>query len=122
MTWQHAEIVEAGYGQPNDMVIVQDPYVSRITAQLQDVDGDPFEHDLRVHRYHRSEVFLLAEGKEMLDISPLAPLADLVRNPAQQQLTLTLRDRELYKWPQFGSAPHTRVAHCTVEDIEIEKN
>jgi hypothetical protein len=120
VAWQHAEIVEAGYGQLSDMVLAQDPYFSRITAQMQDMDGETFEVDLRVHRYHRSEVFPLDDGKEMLDISHLAPLADLVRNPAQQELTLTLRDREFYQWRQAGNAPHIRVVHCNVEDIEIE--
>ncbi|PSR35437.1 MAG: hypothetical protein C7B46_00130 [Sulfobacillus benefaciens] len=120
VAWQHAEIVEAGYGQLNDMLLAQDPYFSRIAAQMQDVDGETFQVDLRVHRYHRSEVFPLDDSREMLDISHLAPLADLVRNPAQQELALTLRDREFYQWPQSGNTPHIRVVHCNVEDIEIE--
>ena len=46
VAWQHAEIVEAGYGQLNDMLLAQDPYFSRIAAQMQDVDGEPFQVDL----------------------------------------------------------------------------
>ncbi|MCL5115911.1 MAG: AAA family ATPase [Firmicutes bacterium] len=119
--WQHAEIVERSYGQLEEMRSRQDPYFARIRGQMRDADGEPFEVDLRVHRYHRSEAFPVSSGGEMLDISHLAPLADLVRNPAQKELQLTLRDREFLDWLDRGGAnPSVKVLDCTVEDIELE--
>ncbi|NMP22034.1 AAA family ATPase [Sulfobacillus harzensis] len=119
--WQHAEIVERSYAQLEEMKSRQDPYFARIQGRMKDVDGVPFEVDLRVHRYHRSEAFPLVTGGEMLDISHLAPLADLVRNPAQKELTLTLRDREfLDLMERGGTNPRIEVVDCTVEDIELE--
>lgn len=119
--WQHAEIVERSYGQLDEMIARQDPFFARIRGRMKDADGQPFEVDLRVHRYHRSEAFPLKNGGEMLDISHLAPLADLVRNPAQTELQLTLRDREFLDWLDRGGAnPHIKVLDCVVEDIELE--
>lgn len=120
--WLHAEIVERGYVQLTDMLSRQDPYFSRIRGQMEDADGEVFDVDLRVHRYHRSEAFPLADGQEMLDISHLAPLADLVRNPSQQELQLTVNDKAFYQWPDARNIAHIRVMHCTVEDIELENN
>ena len=120
--WQHAEIVERSYGQLEEMKVRQDPYFARIRGRMKDVDGEPFEVDLRVHRYHRSEAFPLLRGGEMLDISHLAPLADLVRNPSQKELVLTLRDREFLDLVEKGANnPHIEVVDCRVEDIELEE-
>ncbi len=116
--WQHAEIMERSYGQLLEMKDRQDPYFSRIRGKMKDVDGEPFEVDLRVHRYHRSEVFPVPGGQEMLDISHLAPVADLVRNPAQQELQLTMKDRDFLQWE--GKNPHILVMECAVEDVELE--
>ncbi len=117
-SWQHAEIMERSYAQLADMIDHQDPYFARIRGRMRDVDGEPFSVDLRVHRYHRSETFPDADGHEMLDISHLAPLADLVRNPLQQELILTLNDREFLQ--MRGSNPHIRVIDCVVEDVELK--
>ncbi len=116
--WQHAEIMERSYGQLLEMKDRQDPYFSRIRGKMKDVDGEPFEVDLRVHRYHRSEVFPIPGGQEMLDISHLAPVADLVRNPAQQELQVTMKDRDFLQWE--GKDPHILVLECAVEDVELE--
>lgn len=120
-SWQHAEIVERSYGQLQEMTANQDPYFARVRGRMKDVDGELFEVDLRVHRYHRSEVFPLLQGGEMLDISHLAPLADLVRNPAQKELALTLSDRQFLDLSQ-GETPQSSiiVMDCGVEDIELE--
>ena len=119
--WQHAEIVERSYGQLEDMHARQDPYFARVRGKMKDADGESFEVDLRVHRYHRSEVFPLSPGGEMLDISHLAPLADLVRNPSQKALHLTRQDREFLDWvDRDGANPHIKVLDCSVEDIELE--
>ncbi|PSR22015.1 MAG: hypothetical protein C7B45_08415 [Sulfobacillus acidophilus] len=120
-SWQHAEIVERGYGQLEEMFARRDPYFARIRGQMQDADGQPFEVDLRVHRYHRSEAFPVLSGGEMLDISHLAPLADLVRNPSQRVLNLTLQDRKFLDWlDRTGANPAVRVLDCSVEDIEVQ--
>lgn len=120
--WQHAEIVERSYAQLEEMKVRQDPYFARIRGRMKDVDAQPFEVDLRVHRYHRSEAFPLLTGGEMLDISHLAPLADLVRNPAQKELMLTLRDREFLDLVEKGASnPRIEVLECAVEDIELEE-
>ncbi len=119
--WQHAEIVERSYGQLTEMRFRHDPYFARIRGQMTDAEGEPFEVDLRVHRYHRSEVFPVLSGGEMLDISHLAPLADLVRNPSQRELQLTLQDRQFMDWLANGEPPASvQVLDCTVEDIELE--
>lgn len=117
--WQHAEIMERSYGQLEEMISRQDPYFARIRGQMKDVDGLPFEVDLRVHRYHRSEAFPMPGGEEMLDISHLAPLADLVRNPSQHELEITLSEREFLQW-EGSTDPHIKVLDCVVEDIEVE--
>lgn len=120
--WQHAEIMERGHQQLQDMWTRRDPYFARVRGQMQDGDGDVFDVDLRVHRYHRSEVFPLTPGTEMLDISHLAPLADLVRNPAQKDLAITVRDKDFYQWPEARNVSKVRVLTCVVEDIELEEN
>lgn len=119
--WQHAEILERWCAQLEEMKARQDPYFARIRGRMTDADGQPFEVDLRVHRYHRSEAFPLLTSGEMLDISHLAPLADLVRNPAQKELALTLGELELLTLLDHGGEnPRVRVLECTVEDIEVE--
>lgn len=119
--WQHAEILERWCAQLEEMKARQDPYFARIRGRMTDADGQPFEVDLRVHRYHRSEAFPLLTSGEMLDISHLAPLADLVRNPAQQELALTIGELELLALlDRGGESPRVRVLECTVEDIELE--
>ncbi len=120
--WQHAEIMERGHQQLQDMWGRRDPYFARVRGQMQDGDGEVFDVDLRVHRYHRSEVFPLAKHKEMLDISHLAPLADLVRNPAQKDLAITVRDKDFYQWPEARNVSKVQVLQCIVEDIELEDN
>lgn len=120
--WQHAEIMERSHQQLQDMWSRRDPYFARVRGQMQDGDGELFMVDLRVHRYHRSEVFPLVRGEEMLDISHLAPLADLVRNPAQKDLAVTVRDKDFYQWPEDRNISKVRVISCVVEDIELEDN
>ncbi len=120
--WQHAEIMERSHQQLHDMWGRRDPYFARVRGQMQDGDGEIFEVDLRVHRYHRSEVFPLDNREEMVDISHLAPLADLVRNPAQKDLTITVRDKDFYQWPEDRNVSKVRVLDCVVEDIELEDN
>jgi hypothetical protein len=115
--WQHAEIMERSYGQLAEMITHQDPYFARIRGQMRDPDGEIFEVDLRVHRYHRSETFPSGPG-EVLDISHLAPLADLVRNPRQHELQITLTEREFLQWR--GTNPRIEVIASTVEDIEVD--
>lgn len=117
--WQHAENVERSYRQLQEMVEHGDPYFSRIRGQMEEANGEPFEVDLRVHRYHRSETFSLDGGDEMLDISHLAPLADLVRNPQLGELKLTVGDRAFLGTARGQSGP-IRVITCEVEDIELE--
>lgn len=116
--WQHAEIVERSYGQLSDMIAHQDPYFARIRGRMRDIDGEVFDVDLRIHRYHRSESFVVGNHQEMLDISHLAPLADLVRNPELKELTVSLNERELMQWSK--SHPHIIVDESRVEDIELE--
>lgn len=116
--WQHAEIMERSYGQLADMATYHDPYFARIKGRMRDLSGELFDVDLRVHRYHRSETFPADSGQEVLDISHLAPLADLVRNPQQRDLQITLTDREFLQWE--GDHPHIEVLDSTVEDIEVE--
>lgn len=118
--WQHAEIMERSHQQLQDMWARRDPYFARIRGQMQDGVGDLFAVDLRVHRYHRSELFPLGNREEMLDISHLAPLADLVRNPAQKDLEVTVRDKDFYQWPEARNISKIRVINCVVEDIELE--
>lgn len=122
VAFQHAEILERWCTQLEEMKARQDPYFARIRGRMTDADGKPFEVDLRVHRYHRSEAFPLLTSGEMLDISHLAPLADLVRNPAQKELALTLGELELLTLlDRGGENPRVRVLACTVEDIELDE-
>ncbi len=116
--WKHAEQIERGFGQLSDMIEHQDPYFARIRGSLEEESGERFQVDLRVHRYHRSETFPLPDHEEMLDISHLAPLADLVRNPAQATLSLGLADRRFLG--VAGGSPKIRVLECNVEDIELD--
>lgn len=117
--WQHAEIMERSHAQLGEMIDHQDPYFARIQGRMRDVDGQLFSVDLRVHRYHRSETFPDADGGELLDISHLAPLADLVRNPVQTELALTMTDREFLQ--MAGTNPRIEVLDCTVEDVELDE-
>lgn len=117
--WQHAEIMERSYGQLSDMITHQDPYFARIRGRMKDVDGELFTVDLRVHRYHRSESFPTQGHEEVLDISHLAPLGDLVRNPQQRELQITLSDREFLQWTG-STSPRIEVLESAVEDIELE--
>jgi len=116
--WQHAEQIERGYSQLHDMMERQDPYFARIRGRLEESNGERFDVDLRVHRYHRSDAFPLVNGGEMIDISHLAPLSDLVRNPAQETLTLPVSDRRFLG--RDGGSPQIRVIECEVEDIELK--
>ena len=113
--WQHAEQIERGYSQLHDMMARQDPYFARIRGRLEESNGERFDVDLRVHRYHRSDAFPLVNGDEMIDISHLAPLSDLVRNPAQETLTLPISDRRFLG--RDGASPQIRVIECEVEVV-----
>ncbi len=118
VSWQHAEQVERSSMQLQDMVARGDAYFARIRGQMREAGGEFFEVDLRVHRYHRSESFPLTTGDEMLDMSHLAPLADLIRNPAQDTLTLAKLDRQLLGMEH--GAPRILVVQCLVEDVELQ--
>lgn len=118
-SWQHAEIVEQGYGQLAEMLEAGDAYFARIEGTMEDPGGEMFQVDVRVHKYGRSEAFPV-NGQEMLDISHLATLADLVRNPAQQDLYVTVRDVDALRWPDLRGGGRIRVHQATVQDIELE--
>jgi hypothetical protein len=117
--WQHAEILEQQYGQITDMLATGEPYFARIVGELQDAGGERFQVDVRVHKHARAEAFMVGR-EEMLAISHLAALADLVRNPQEQTVQLTLRDTDLLRWPELKGGGRLTVVNVRVEDVEVE--
>ncbi len=117
-TWQHAEIVEQSYAQLDDMLHGGEPYFARVRGRLRDAGGDLFLLDVRVHKYARSEAFV-HRGDEMLAISHLTALADLVRNPAERRVRLTLSETDLMRWPELRDG-FLEVLEADVEDVELE--
>lgn len=111
--------MEQGYGQLAEMLEGGDAYFARIQGTMEDPGGEIFQVDVRVHKYGRSEAFPV-NGQEMLDISHLATLADLVRNPAQRELRVTVRDVDALRWPDLRGGGRIRVDAAIVEDIELE--
>lgn len=118
--WHHAEIVERSRAQLQEMVQDGEPYFARIHGRMQDPKGEAFDLDVRVHKYARSESFPVGTV-EMLSISHLSPVADLVRNPAEKALRLNVRDTDILRWPELRDG-QVRVLECTVEDVEIVEN
>ncbi len=114
--WQVAERALARHQQLADMLAHQDPYFARIRCTVMD-DGDtPVPLDVRVSNYARSESFPVPSGSgEMLDVSHLAALADLVRHPQQSALAISLSERQLL---QAGGTGELEVRGTAVEDVE----
>lgn len=117
--WQHAEIVEQSYAQLDEMLNGGEPYFARVRGQLRDPGGEAFVLDVRVHKYARSEVFPHS-GDEMLAISHLTALADLVRNPAERVVRLSLTETDLMRWPELRGGGTLEVMEAAVEDVEME--
>lgn len=117
--WQHAEIVEQSYAQLTEMADGGEVYFARIVGALDDAAGDRFQVDVRVHKYARSEAFPVGP-EEMLVISHLTALADLVRNPRETVVTLPLREADLMRWPELRGGGRLGVVQVTVEDVEME--
>ncbi|MGC8489475.1 MAG: hypothetical protein ACP5QO_14840, partial [Clostridia bacterium] len=116
--WQHAEIVEQSYAQLDEMLNGGEPYFARVRGRLKDAGGDLFELDVRVHKYARSEAF--PHGRdEMLAISHLTALADLVRNPAERVVRLPLSETDLMRWPELRGGGALEVLQVDVEDVEL---
>lgn len=119
VAWQHAEILEQRYGQITEMLETGEPYFARIVGELQDAAGQRFQVDVRVHKHARAEAFTVG-GEEMLAISHLAALADLVRNPQEQTVELTVSDTDLLRWPELKGGGRLAVVSVRVEDVEVE--
>ncbi len=116
--WQHAEIVEQSYAQLDEMLHGGEPYFARVKGRLRDAGGDLFQLDVRVHKYARSEAFA-HRGDEMLAISHLTALADLVRNPAERRVRLSLSETDLMRWPELRGG-FLEVLEADVEDVELD--
>lgn len=114
--WQVAERAAARHQQLADMLAHQNPYFARIRCRVVDEQSEAVPLDVRVSNYARSESFPApSESGEMLDVSHLAALADLVRNPQQAVLTITLTERQLL---QAGGTGELNVRGAVVEDVE----
>lgn len=116
--WKGAETIELRLRQLEEMVADDRPYFASVRAQLTDQTGETVPLDIRVHAWNRAEVFP-GPGGEMVAISHLSPLADLVRNPAEPRITLALTERDLLRWPELRGA-QLKVDAAVVEDVEIE--
>jgi hypothetical protein len=115
--WRHAEILEDRFQQLLDMHRSGEAYFARLRGEMREPGGGAFPLDVRVHKFRRSEEFPHA-GSQMLTMSHLAALADLVRNPAQTTVALNMSEIDLLRWPQVrGNA--IQVAWCEVEDVEL---
>jgi|GEM_PF-5534895 len=116
--WKGAETIELRLRQLEEMVAVDRPYFASVRARLTDQTGEMVPLNIRVHAWNRAEVFP-GPGGEMVAISHLSPLADLVRNPAEPRIALALTERDLLRWPELRGA-QIRVDDAVVEDVEIE--
>ncbi len=114
--WQVAERAEARLQQLTEMIATHTPYFARIRCRVADGSGQAAALDVRVSNYARSESFPVPPGpREMLDVSHLTALADLVRHPGQPTLTVSLTERQLL---QAGGTGRLQVTDAVVEDIE----
>lgn len=114
--WQVAERAEARLQQLTEMITTHTPYFARIRCTVAEDSGDAVPMDVRVSNYARSESFPVPPGPgEMLDVSHLTALADLVRHPSQPTLTVSLTERQLL---QAGGTGRLKVFDAVVEDVE----
>jgi len=115
--WQVAERAEGRWRQLDDMVSARSsssPYFARIQCTLGEGAAN-VALDLRVSNFPRSESFPGSDGTEVLDVSHLAAVADLVRNPAQRRLVIPLTEQQLLQAQAGGPLS---VHDALVEDVE----
>jgi hypothetical protein len=112
--WQAAERAEARHRQLEEMVIRERPYFARIRCTIAEERGARTTLDVRVSNFPRSETFPIG-ADEMLDVSHLAAVADLVRNPSQTRLTVPFTEKDLMRGAGSGAL---RVVRARVEDVE----
>lgn len=114
--WQVAERAEARLQQLTAMTTTHPPYFARIRCRLAEESGEVVPLDVRVSNFPRSESFPVPPGpREMLDVSHLTALADLVRHPRQPTLTVSLTERQLL---QAAGTGRLEVLDAVVEDVE----
>lgn len=116
--WKHAETIEIRLRQLEEMIVDDRPYFASVRATLTDHAGERVALDVRVHAFTRAEAFPGPHG-EMVAVSHLSPIADLVRNPAEPRIALALSERDLLRWPELRGVQLT-VDDAMVEDVEIE--